>query len=295
MEDQMRTEIPYAEIAETLKKTLDLKGSPVAVKLAKSPEAIPEGIKPIDDVVRHCQMVSRARLDGEIFYATADKHVCMGGAWALGLKELTKSLRTGEFYFKLGKFESWAACMRTIQQVPHVPELETYATVYAPLEKTPFDPHVVIIVAKPLAMLKLAQATLYRARRADRVLDVGDPVGLCGRDRAALPHRQDQLLPRVRWLTPVLWHRGQRTGHGHPRRDPPRVCPRPHHRHRCSRIGAVTEPPLFSIFTKKPGRMPQLKSGSTHGALLADEPAVRYKAYHPVRSIIHQVVFCGYP
>ena len=162
MEDQMRTEIPYAEIAETLKKTLDLKGSPVAVKLAKSPEAIPEGIKPIDDVVRHCQMVSRARLDGEIFYATADKHVCMGGAWALGLKELTKSRRTGEFDFKLGKFESWAACMRTIQQVPHVPELETYATVYAPLEKTPFDPHVVIIVAKPLAMLKLAQATLYQ-------------------------------------------------------------------------------------------------------------------------------------
>jgi len=162
MEDQMRTEISYAEIAETLKKTLNLRGSPVAVKLAKSPEAIPEGVGPIDDTVRHCQMVSRARLNGEIFYATADKHVCMGGAWALGLKELTKSLRTGEFYYKLGKFESWAACMRTIQQVPHVPELETYATVYAPLEKTPFDPHVVIIVAEPRAMLKLAQATLYR-------------------------------------------------------------------------------------------------------------------------------------
>lgn len=162
MEDQMRTEISYAEIAETLKKTLNLRGSPVAVKLAKSPEAIPDGVGPIDDTVRHCQMVSRARLNGEIFYATADKHVCMGGAWALGLKELTKSLRTGEFYFKLGKFESWAACMRTIQQVPHVPELETYATVYAPLEKTPFDPHVVIIVAEPRAMLKLAQATLYR-------------------------------------------------------------------------------------------------------------------------------------
>ena len=162
MEDQMRTEISYAEIAETLKKTLNLRGSPVAVKLAKSPEAIPEGVEPIDDTVRHCQMVSRARLNGEIFYATADKHVCMGGGWALGLKELTKSLRTGEFYFKLGKFESWAACMRTIQQVPHVPELETYATVYAPLEKTPFDPHVVIIVAEPRAMLKLAQATLYR-------------------------------------------------------------------------------------------------------------------------------------
>lgn len=162
MEDQIRTDIPYAEISETLKETLGLKGSPVAVKLAKSKEAIPEGVGPIDDTVRHCQMVSRARLNGEIFYATADKHVCMGGAWALGLKELTRSLKTGEFYYKLGKFESWAACMRTIQQVPHVPELETYATVYAPLEKTPFDPHVVIIVAEPRTMLKLTQAALYR-------------------------------------------------------------------------------------------------------------------------------------
>jgi len=162
MEDQMRTEVSYAEIAETLKNALDLRGSPVAVKLAKSPDGIPEGVGPIAETVRHCQMVSRARLDGEIFYATADKHVCMGGGWALGLKELTKSLRTGEFYYKLGKFESWAACMRTIERVPHVPELETYATVYAPLEKTPFDPHVVIIVAQPRAMLKLAQATLYQ-------------------------------------------------------------------------------------------------------------------------------------
>ena len=162
MEDQMRTKISYAEIAETLKKTLDLRGSPVAVKLAKSPEGIPEGVKPIEETVRHCQMISRARLNGEIFYATADRHVCMGGGWSLGLKELPQSLRTGEFYYKLGKFESWAACMRTIRQVPHVPTLETYATVYAPLEKTPFDPHVVVIVAKPRDMLKLAQATLYQ-------------------------------------------------------------------------------------------------------------------------------------
>jgi uncharacterized protein (DUF169 family) len=72
-----------------------------------------------------------------------------------------------EFYYKLGKFDTWAACMRTIDQVPnvHAPgstEGPTYATVYAPLEKTPFDPHVVLIVGKPRMMLKLAQACLYK-------------------------------------------------------------------------------------------------------------------------------------
>jgi uncharacterized protein (DUF169 family) len=33
---------------------------------------------------------------------------------------------------------------------------------YAPLEKAPFDPQVVIIVASPWAMLKLSQSTLFR-------------------------------------------------------------------------------------------------------------------------------------
>ena len=186
MEDQMRTKLPYAEIAETLKTTLDLRGSPVAVKLAKSPEGIPEGVKPIEETVRHCQMVSKARLEGAIFYATTDKHVCMGSGWALGLKELTRSLRTGEFYYKLGKFESWAACMRTIRQVPHVPELETYATVYAPLEKTPFDPHVVIIIAEPRTMLKLAQATLYHL--GGRIESTMSGIQSVCADATALPY-----------------------------------------------------------------------------------------------------------
>jgi len=92
----------------------------------------------------------------------------MGGAWALGLKELTESLKSGEFYYKLGKFNSWASCMRTMRNVPRVVPTNdeggpsTYATVYAPLEKTPFDPHVVIILAQPYQMLKLGQAVLYK-------------------------------------------------------------------------------------------------------------------------------------
>lgn len=86
----------------------------------------------------------------------------MGGAWALGLRDLTPSLKTGEFYYKLGKFESWPACKRTIDRVPHVESLTTHATLYAPLEKTPFDPTLVLIIANPKTMLKLAQSNLYR-------------------------------------------------------------------------------------------------------------------------------------
>lgn len=166
---EIRDEINYAEISGRMVELLDLPRSPVALKFAKTPEGIPEGIPEIEESMRHCAMVSVAAKEGRIFYATAEKHQCMGGGWALGLKELSESLKSGEFYYKLGKFNSWAGCMRTISKVPHIEapggsdKPVTYATVYAPLEKTPFDPNVVLIIAKPISMLKLAQACLYKS------------------------------------------------------------------------------------------------------------------------------------
>jgi uncharacterized protein (DUF169 family) len=62
----------------------------------------------------------------------------MGGAWAIGLREIPDSMKTGQFSFRLGKFESWASCKRTIDRIPHVESGTTYATLYAPLEITPF-------------------------------------------------------------------------------------------------------------------------------------------------------------
>ncbi|MDD1661163.1 MAG: DUF169 domain-containing protein [Methanomicrobiales archaeon] len=159
---EMKMKIPYTEISETLKKTLSLSGSPVAVKLAKSREEVPAGIPEAKEVVRHCQMVNMARKDGAVFFAPADKHQCNGGAWALGLREITPSLQSGEHYFKLGKFDSMPACRRTMDRIPHLNTRETFATIYAPLEKTPFDPDIVLIVTTPRNMLKLAQATLFR-------------------------------------------------------------------------------------------------------------------------------------
>ena len=162
MEESARTKIDYAQCSETLKKYLGLHGSPVALMLAPKKELIPEGMKQVEGKHRHCGMVTLARKEGKIFYATVGKHECNGGAWALGLKEQTQTLKTGEFYFKLGKFDSAAACKRTIDRVSHLNTLETYATMYAPLEKTPFAPQIIIIVANPRGMLKLAQSSLFR-------------------------------------------------------------------------------------------------------------------------------------
>ena len=60
MTDEMKKDLDYAGLSATLKEILNLEASPVAVKFAKSPEGIPQGIPAIDEVTRHCQMVAKA-------------------------------------------------------------------------------------------------------------------------------------------------------------------------------------------------------------------------------------------
>ncbi|MDH7511121.1 MAG: DUF169 domain-containing protein [Methanolinea sp.] len=162
MDATIMKEMDYRNASAVLIRALGLKNSPVAVRLAMGKEEIPEGMEKLEGTIRHCQMVNLARKEGRVFYATVENHECMGGAWALGLRQITETLKNGQFYFKLGKFESTAACKRTIDRIPHVESGSTYATLYAPLEKTNFSPHLILVIAEARVMLKLAQATLFR-------------------------------------------------------------------------------------------------------------------------------------
>jgi uncharacterized protein (DUF169 family) len=46
--------------------------------------------------------------------------------------------------------------------IPHLGTGDVYATMYAPLEKTPFTPHVILVITTPWSMLKLAQSSLFK-------------------------------------------------------------------------------------------------------------------------------------
>ena len=116
----------------------------------------------IEKRFKHCQMVSLARNEGRIFYSTAEDHECMGGAYALGLKDPHPYPEDGEVLLQTRKVRECHSSKRTMESVPHLPTGETFATMYAPLEKASFTPQVIIIVARPWAMLKLAQSSLFR-------------------------------------------------------------------------------------------------------------------------------------
>ena len=60
--DGMKSNPDFAAISAVLKENLDLVGSPVAVKIVTAPEQIPAGVPEIEETVRHCRMISLARL-----------------------------------------------------------------------------------------------------------------------------------------------------------------------------------------------------------------------------------------
>jgi uncharacterized protein (DUF169 family) len=61
MEEPMKIAMDYAQLSETLKTSLKLKGSPVAIAFANTADEIPPGMVEIDKVIKHCMMVSLAR------------------------------------------------------------------------------------------------------------------------------------------------------------------------------------------------------------------------------------------
>ena len=97
----LETNKKYCEVIES-KIKLDAK--PVAMKLLKSEDDIPDGIELINEKIRHCEMVRKASL-GSKFYSTIEEQLCLGGAGALGLREMPEKLANGEKYYSLGRFK----------------------------------------------------------------------------------------------------------------------------------------------------------------------------------------------
>lgn len=149
----------YDTISQKLKDNLGLKKSPVAIKFILRESDLPEGVPKISENIRHCEMVQKAS-HGESFYATAEEQMCKGGAAALGLMEAPEKVKTGEFYYGLGRFSSIGSAKKTMDSIPKIDPM-MHALVYAPLEEAQFDPDVIVIIANPAQAMKLSQALVY--------------------------------------------------------------------------------------------------------------------------------------
>jgi uncharacterized protein (DUF169 family) len=179
----------YEELSSKLKTLLGLKGSPVAVKLAARMDEIPMGMPELKEKVRHCEMVQKARA-GDVFYATKEQHACAGGAGALGIMETPEKIKTGEFYFGLGRFKTLESAKRTMDAVPRTGK-HFVASMYAPLEKAGFKPDVVVVIGNPKQLLKIGQSNIYE-KGGRNIMSFSGIQSICA-DAVAQPYNTGEL------------------------------------------------------------------------------------------------------
>jgi len=130
---------------------LELPTEPVAITLVKKGQPLPDGYQIPEKNIRHCQSVMRARR-GEKLLLTGEKHACHVGASALGLVPIPDKVKTGEFHFNLGMFDSIEAAKKMIDERPQLDCGSVIATAVSPLSKTDLPPDVVVVTGTPEQM-----------------------------------------------------------------------------------------------------------------------------------------------
>ena len=145
---------------EAIESKIKLDAKPVAMKLIKTEDDLPEGYDLIDEKVRHREMVRKASL-GNKFYSTLEEQMCLGGAGAIGLRDMPPKLANGEKYFSLGRFQDLETAKKLTSQLSIV-EDEHWGIVYAPLDEADFEADVIEIITEPVGGMKLAQSIVYK-------------------------------------------------------------------------------------------------------------------------------------
>ena len=156
MTNNLDTNKKYCEVIES---KINLDAKPVAMKLIKTEEDLPEGIDLIDEKIRHCEMVRKASL-GDTFYSTIEQQMCLGGAGAIGLRDMPEKLANGEKYFSLGRFKDLETAKSLTSKLSIV-ENKHWGMLYAPLDEADFKADVIQIITEPVGGMKLAQSIVY--------------------------------------------------------------------------------------------------------------------------------------
>jgi len=159
----------YKERCERLMKALRLERIPAAVFFSTHP---PENVARIDRVLKACEMLDVARMEGKVFYSTVENHGCKNGCYYLGLTKAFEGLKTGDWtagrYPDKGR-SNWAtpvAFRRALAHYPRIDEGTIKCISYAPLDRCPFKPEIgggiVVLTCTPKQGLYLARAAIYR-------------------------------------------------------------------------------------------------------------------------------------
>jgi uncharacterized protein (DUF169 family)/Pyruvate/2-oxoacid:ferredoxin oxidoreductase delta subunit len=149
-----------AELSEVYKQTLNLRWSPVAVRLMRPGEDIPEGMMEPSAPMRYCQSIIAARR-GNCIYMPLRKHACPDGSGILGLAEMSHKLKSGDLYLLFKKLPNLEIAQKMISTRSEFAPGTYTATLVAPLEMANFEPDVVIFTLRPEQAMWMCCAKTY--------------------------------------------------------------------------------------------------------------------------------------
>jgi uncharacterized protein (DUF169 family) len=131
---------------------------PVGVKfLAKQPDLVGRP----GEKMAFCEMLKRAQ-EGNAFYADAESHTCEAGLYVLGLADAPQPFISGEFGAGLKIFEEPRAASRLYLYIPKIGRGVVNYVAFSPLDKLPFEPDVLILLANTNQTEILLRAMSYR-------------------------------------------------------------------------------------------------------------------------------------
>jgi uncharacterized protein (DUF169 family) len=120
----------------------------------------PEGIEQIDKNLAFCEMVAEAQRRGTPFYFTKENETCFG-TLALGMVDMPPFAESGQIGLKLEIFEEPRANTRLYLELPKIPRGTVNYVVLSTLDKMPFEPDVLIIMATPSQAEIILRAMSY--------------------------------------------------------------------------------------------------------------------------------------
>lgn len=136
----------------------DFDVQPVVVKfLSKQPKMVER----LAENMAFCEMLERAQ-EGDAFFADAENHICDAGLYVLGQADALEPFISGQFGAGLKIFDGPRSASRIYQHIPKIGRGVINYVAFSPLEKLPFNPDLLILLANAEQAEILLRAMSYR-------------------------------------------------------------------------------------------------------------------------------------
>ena len=136
----------------------DFDVQPVGVKfLARRPDMVDR----LGENIAFCEMLKRAQ-GGNAFFADAENHTCEAGLYVLGQADIKEPFVNGEFGARLKIFEGPRSASRLYLYTPKIDRGVVNYVAFSTLDKLPFDPDILLLLANTNQTEILLRAMSYR-------------------------------------------------------------------------------------------------------------------------------------